>query len=221
MATASFLDRREFLRKSVAGGAGLVIGVYLPGKYEALAGVPPKDPAAINAWVKIAPDDTTTLLIDKSEMGQGINTALTMILADELDLETVVQALQAVSSEIALGRLTETLTKLAVQHAGDIDGVLHHDRAVEAVFVAQLLVAHRVDAALAGERLDRVAGDQADEEKGQQGDPEEGRDDQADPCGDKAQHCEAPGGAAVGRSTELLANSQQRFAVSYYFRSTP
>src|ERR1700686_1326152 len=87
MATASSLDRREFLRKSVAGGAGLVIGVYLPGKYEALAGAPPKDPAAINAWVQIAPDDTTTLLIDKSEMGQGINTALTMILADELDLD--------------------------------------------------------------------------------------------------------------------------------------
>ena len=87
MATASSLDRREFLRKSVAGGAALVIGVYLPGKYEALAGVPAKDGAAINAWVQIAPDDTTTLVIDKSEMGQGINTALTMILADELDLD--------------------------------------------------------------------------------------------------------------------------------------
>src|ERR1700756_747785 len=87
MATASFVDRREFLRKSVAGGAGLVIGVYLPGKYEALAGAPPKDGAAINAWVQIAPDDTVKLLIDKSEMGQGINTALTMILADELDLD--------------------------------------------------------------------------------------------------------------------------------------
>src|ERR1700675_4095505 len=87
LATSSSLDRREFLRKSVAGGAGLVIGVYLPGKYEALAGTPAKEGAAINAWVQIAPDDTTTLLIDKSEMGQGINTALTMILADELDLD--------------------------------------------------------------------------------------------------------------------------------------
>ena len=87
MATASLLDRREFLRKSAAGGAGLVIGLYLPGKYEALAGVPAKDPTVMNAWVQIAPDDTTTLLIDKSEMGQGINTALAMILAEELDLD--------------------------------------------------------------------------------------------------------------------------------------
>ena len=87
MATASLLDRREFLKKGAAGGTGLVIGLYLPGKYEALAGVPEKEPALVNAWVLIATDDTATLVIDKSEMGQGISTALAMILADELDLD--------------------------------------------------------------------------------------------------------------------------------------
>jgi isoquinoline 1-oxidoreductase beta subunit len=87
MHATEIVNRREFMKKSAAGGAGLVIGFYLPGKYEALAGTPPKDPTAINAWVQIAPDDTVKLLIDKSEMGQGISTALTMILADELDLD--------------------------------------------------------------------------------------------------------------------------------------
>ena len=87
MASASLLDRREFLKKSAASGAGLVIGFYLPGKYEALAGAPAKEPTAVNAWVQIAPDNTATLVIDKSEMGQGISTALAMILADELDLD--------------------------------------------------------------------------------------------------------------------------------------
>jgi isoquinoline 1-oxidoreductase subunit beta len=87
MATATRVDRREFLKKGAAGGAGLVIGFYLPGKYEALAKTPAKEPATINAWVRIAPEDTATLVIDKSEMGQGINTALAMILADELDLD--------------------------------------------------------------------------------------------------------------------------------------
>ncbi len=87
MATASLLDRREFLKKGAAGGAGLVMGLYLPGNYEARAGAPAKESAPMNAWVMIAPDDTTTLVIDKSEMGQGINTALAMILADELDLD--------------------------------------------------------------------------------------------------------------------------------------
>jgi isoquinoline 1-oxidoreductase beta subunit len=87
MATASLLDRREFLKKSAASGAGLVIGFYLPGKYEAQAKAPTKEPVEINAWVQIAPDNSTTLVIDKSEMGQGISTALAMILADELDLD--------------------------------------------------------------------------------------------------------------------------------------
>src|SRR5271165_1090007 len=87
MATTAVLDRREFLKKSSVAGTGLVIGFYLSGKYEALAGKPPKDLKAINAWVQIAPDDTVTLLIDKSEMGQGISTALTMVLAEELDLD--------------------------------------------------------------------------------------------------------------------------------------
>src|SRR5215469_15671187 len=87
MATATRVDRRDFLKKSAVGGAGLVIGFYLPGKYQALAKAPAKDPANFNAWVRIAPDDTTTLVIDKSEMGQGTSTALVMILADELDLD--------------------------------------------------------------------------------------------------------------------------------------
>jgi isoquinoline 1-oxidoreductase beta subunit len=81
------VDRREFLKKSAAGSAGLVIGLYLPGKYEGRAGVAPKKGTPVNAWVQIAPDDSVTLLIDKSEMGQGISTALTMILAEELDLD--------------------------------------------------------------------------------------------------------------------------------------
>lgn len=86
MPTIETVNRREFLKKSAAGSVGLVIGLYLPGKNEALAGVPPREGAAINAWVQIAPDDSVTLQIDKSEMGQGISTALTMILAEELDL---------------------------------------------------------------------------------------------------------------------------------------
>ncbi|MGB9433967.1 MAG: molybdopterin cofactor-binding domain-containing protein, partial [Candidatus Acidiferrum sp.] len=87
MPTLETVNRREFLKTSAAGSAGLIIGFYLSGKYEALAGVPPKEGTPINAWVQIAPDDSVTLQIDKSEMGQGISTALSMILAEELDLD--------------------------------------------------------------------------------------------------------------------------------------
>src|ERR1700758_4394615 len=87
MPTTEVVNRREFLKKSASASAGLIIGFYLPGKNEVLAGIPTKEGTTINAWVQIAPDDSVTMQIDKSEMGQGISTALAMILAEELDLD--------------------------------------------------------------------------------------------------------------------------------------
>jgi isoquinoline 1-oxidoreductase subunit beta len=81
------LPRREFLKKTAGGGAGLVLGFYLPKKFEAFAAAPDPGDVAMNAWVRIAPDDTTTLIIDKSEMGQGVITSLSMLLAEELELD--------------------------------------------------------------------------------------------------------------------------------------
>src|SRR5207237_9575455 len=86
MSPATTLPRRDFLKKSAAGGGALIIGCYLPGKFEALA-PPPAEPAALNAWVRIAPDDSVTLVIDKSEIGQGVVTSLAMLLAEELELD--------------------------------------------------------------------------------------------------------------------------------------
>ncbi len=87
MSSVGILNRREFLKKGASGGAGLVIGFYWPGKFEALATTTVAGPVAINAWVRIATDDSVTLLIDKSEMGQGVITSLAMLLAEELELD--------------------------------------------------------------------------------------------------------------------------------------
>src|SRR6266478_4627728 len=83
------VDRRSFLKTGGAGAAGLVIGFYLPGRYEALAAAPAgtAEPTALNAWMRIGTDDTVTIIIDKSEMGQGIQTALCMIAAEELECD--------------------------------------------------------------------------------------------------------------------------------------
>ena len=43
--------------------------------------------AVLNAWVRIAPDDTVTLVLSQSEMGQGVYTSLPMILAEELECD--------------------------------------------------------------------------------------------------------------------------------------
>jgi len=84
--TTTGINRRGFLKTSVAGATGLIIGFYLPGRFEALAAAPASAvPASLNAWMLISPDDTVKIMIDKSEMGQGILTALCMMAAEELD----------------------------------------------------------------------------------------------------------------------------------------
>jgi isoquinoline 1-oxidoreductase subunit beta len=90
MSTGStIINRRNFLKSGVAGATGLVIGFYLPGRFEALAASPvgAASPAALNAWMRIGTDDSVTIMIDKSEMGQGIQTALCMIAAEELECD--------------------------------------------------------------------------------------------------------------------------------------
>lgn len=80
------VTRRDFLRASAVAGAGLTIAVTLPGckaeQDKASAG-PPFQP---NAWIRVRSDGSVTLVIDRSEMGQGVLTALPMLLAEELDV---------------------------------------------------------------------------------------------------------------------------------------
>jgi isoquinoline 1-oxidoreductase beta subunit len=77
--------RREFLATATATTAGLVIGFRLPRR---LSAAPAASPAAeLNAWVRIGSDDQVTLIVNESEMGQGVLTSLPMILAEELDAD--------------------------------------------------------------------------------------------------------------------------------------
>lgn len=78
-------DRRAFIRTGAAAGAGFVLGFHLPsagGEIEAAAG-----PFAPNAWLQIEPSGQVTIWMGKSEMGQGVKTALPMIVAEELDAD--------------------------------------------------------------------------------------------------------------------------------------
>ena len=81
------LDRRNFLKTSLAGATGLIVGFYLPGRREVLAAVAEGTPAVLNAFVHVSPEDTVTILISKSEMGQGVITSLSMLAAEELECD--------------------------------------------------------------------------------------------------------------------------------------
>lgn len=83
-------SRRELLKISASSLGSFVIGFYIPwGQGRRLyanqapaaqAGPPP----APNAFISIAPDDEITLVINKLEMGQGVNTSMAQLIAEEL-----------------------------------------------------------------------------------------------------------------------------------------
>ncbi|HWZ99667.1 MAG TPA: xanthine dehydrogenase family protein molybdopterin-binding subunit [Candidatus Dormibacteraeota bacterium] len=87
MTTLLSLDRRTFLKTGAAAGTGLLIGFHLPTFAESAEDQEKKNPNPLNAWVHITPDNHVSLILGKSEMGQGIMTALPMILAEELSLD--------------------------------------------------------------------------------------------------------------------------------------
>ena len=78
---SSSISRRDF----VATSAGLVIAFHLPSRSLPTA----LDDATFspNAWIRVATDGAVTLTVDKSEMGQGSQTGLAMILAEELEAD--------------------------------------------------------------------------------------------------------------------------------------
>src|SRR5207248_1672791 len=76
-------SRREFLTAGAAAGAGLVIGFYLPHASSRNNG----KGFSPNAYLKITPDGKITVVVARSEMGQGVRTALPMILAEELEAD--------------------------------------------------------------------------------------------------------------------------------------
>ena len=76
------LTRRGFLRAGLAAGSGLVVAFHLPLAQSAPAEKPPFAP---NAFIRIDGRGKITLVMPQVEMGQGIYTAVAMILAEELD----------------------------------------------------------------------------------------------------------------------------------------
>ena len=82
--SAPRLSRRTLLKTTAAAGGGLILSLSIPRLNLALAAEPDAD-FAPNAFIRIDPDGKVTFTIPQVEMGQGIYTALSMILAEELD----------------------------------------------------------------------------------------------------------------------------------------
>ncbi|MCB1684140.1 MAG: molybdopterin cofactor-binding domain-containing protein [Pseudomonadales bacterium] len=82
--------RRGFIAAGTVAGGALIVGVALrPGNRNSkLAPLVTGDgEALINTFVKVGADNTITVIAPHSEMGQGVHTALSQMLADEMDAD--------------------------------------------------------------------------------------------------------------------------------------
>lgn len=93
-------SRRRFLLGGLAAGGALMVGWGLMPPRQRLHTAQPlpvsNGAVALNGWVTIAPDGSVSVVVPRSEMGQGVHTALPMLLAEELDVPlSMVRVMQA------------------------------------------------------------------------------------------------------------------------------
>lgn len=85
------ISRRGFLKGGAMLGAGLVLAFHLPATLKRLQAAQAADAPAKeyppDAFIRIAPDGTTTILCNKAEMGQGVYTSLPMLICEELEAD--------------------------------------------------------------------------------------------------------------------------------------
>lgn len=83
MSTKNGMTRRQFLTTTTLAGGGLLLACHLPfGRRDAQAAG--ESEFAPNAWLRIAGNGRVTVIVNKSEMGQGVYTSLPMLVAEEL-----------------------------------------------------------------------------------------------------------------------------------------
>jgi len=86
MMTSPEPSRRSFLKTATVAGGGLMLGAYLPSLGADDAALEAATAFEPNVWVRITPDNKARIMLSMIEMGQGVMTAMPMLLAEELDL---------------------------------------------------------------------------------------------------------------------------------------
>ena len=84
------INRRQFVVQGAIAGTGLMIGVRLsPAVFAQENEKGPTKPVVnpFDAYVHVKPDGNISLIVAKSEMGQGVKTGLAMILAEEAEVD--------------------------------------------------------------------------------------------------------------------------------------
>lgn len=113
------MKRRSLLLAGTGVAGALVIGWGLMpprsrlGRPDALADADGR--IALNGWIRIAPDGHAVLAMNRSEMGQGVHTALAMLVAEELELPLSRIALTDAGADTIYGNVAALVASLPVQ----------------------------------------------------------------------------------------------------------
>ena len=82
------ISRRDFLKVSALAGGGLILGFSFPfGKALGDTATPTSALVKPNAFIRIGADETVTIIVNHSEMGEGVYTSLSMLVAEELEAD--------------------------------------------------------------------------------------------------------------------------------------
>ncbi|WP_437993936.1 molybdopterin cofactor-binding domain-containing protein [Sorangium sp. So ce145] len=81
------VSRRDFLQAAAGSAAGLLISFYVPQGVRAAPKAAQPPPLSPNAFVRVGTDESVTVVLAHSEMGQGIWTGLAMLIAEELECD--------------------------------------------------------------------------------------------------------------------------------------
>jgi isoquinoline 1-oxidoreductase beta subunit len=86
MKSSAILGRREFLKDAAAIGGGLILTIAIPPAMRPSLAASAAPYFAPNAFIRVDPEGIVTLMMPMAEMGQGVHTALAMLLAEELEV---------------------------------------------------------------------------------------------------------------------------------------
>jgi isoquinoline 1-oxidoreductase beta subunit len=85
------MERRSFIKAAAGAAGGLLLGFHIPeggaAVVEAQFGPPRNAAVTPNAFIRIGTDDVVTLIIHKPDNGQGTETSIAMLLAEELECD--------------------------------------------------------------------------------------------------------------------------------------
>jgi isoquinoline 1-oxidoreductase beta subunit len=110
------MKRRTLLLTGLGATGALVVGWgVLPARSRlgTTATMPPTEgDVALNGWIKIGGDGTIILAMPRSEMGQGVHTALPMLAAEELDVPLSAIRIEQAGADSLYGNVTMLLGSL-------------------------------------------------------------------------------------------------------------